>query len=186
MPGRRGATRRDLPAILLFYGVFISLFAALFGFSDTGRLAVGSPLQTISGTVESVFHRYGRGGNYFNLIIQTSAGPRHLTEEDLLMRSVPEARRFAPGDTVTAEIRHQQLHDLDWCWALTRNGRVILTLDQTERYFQATVERDRRFGHRFDLWALIGSSILIACAVILRRRFGGWMDKNRRASHASS
>jgi hypothetical protein len=115
MQGRRGATRRDLPAVFLFYGVFVWLFA------------------TISGTVESVFHKSGRSGNYFNLVVQTPAGPRHLTEEDLLMRSVPEARRFAPGDMVTAEVRHQALHDEDWCWALKRNGKVILTLDQTER-----------------------------------------------------
>jgi hypothetical protein len=133
MQGRRGATRRDLPAVFLFYGVFVWLFAILLACSDIGRLAVGSPLQTISGTVESIFHKSGRSGNYFNLVVQTPAGPRHLTEEDLLMRSVPEARRFAPGDMVTAEVRHQALHDEDWCWALKRNGKVILTLDQTER-----------------------------------------------------
>jgi hypothetical protein len=186
MQSRRGATRRDLPAILLFYGVFVWSFAILFACSDIGRLAVGSPLQTISGTVESVFHEYGRSGNYFNLIVQTSAGPRHLTEEDLLMRSVPEASRFAPGDTVTAEVRNQSLHDVDWCWALTRNGRVILTLDQTERYFQTTVQEHRRFSDKFDLWALIGSSSLITCAVVLRRHFGGWLDKDRSASNAHS
>jgi hypothetical protein len=112
------------------------------------------------------------------------AGPRHLTEEDLLMRSVQEARRFVPGDTVTAEVRHQSLHDQDWCWSLTRNGKVILTLDQTERYLQTTAEEHRRFSRKFDLWALLCSISLIPCALVLRRHFGGWVDKDRGSSHA--
>lgn len=186
MRDRRGVTRRDLPAVLLFYGVFVWLFAILFACSDIGRLAAGSPLQTISGTVESVFHRYGKSGNYFNLIVQTSDGPHQLTEEDSLMRSVPEARHFVPGDVVTAEVRHQSLHNLDWCWALERNGTVILTLDQTERYLQTTVEEHRRFNHKFDLWMLVGSTGLITCAFVLRRHFGGWIDKHRSTSNVHS
>ena len=182
MQRRRGATRRDLPALLLFYGIIVWVFAILFACSDIGRLAAGSPLETVSGTVVSVFRREGKAGNYFNLIVQTPGGLRHLTQEDLLMWPLPEAHHFIPGDRIRAKVRHQTLHDLEWCWELNRNGIEILTLDQTERYLQTTDEKDRRFNHKFNLWALAISIGLLGCAFALRRHFGSWTDKTRGSS----
>lgn len=186
MSKRRRATRRDLPAFLLFYGVFIWLFAILFAYVDNGRLAADKPIERISGTVENVFHEYGRSGNYFNLTVQTSDGFHHLTEEDALMRTLPEARRFVTGDTVTAEVRHQSQHNLDWCWGLARNGNTILTIDETHRYLQATTEEHKRFSHKFDLWALAISISFISSAVVLRLHFGSWTDKNRSVAISQS
>jgi hypothetical protein len=182
MQGRRGANRRDLPAILLFYSVFVWAFAILFACEDLGPfklLAPGSPLETISGTVQRVFHEPGSRELYFNLIVLTPHGPRHLTDEDFIIRTVPEAGLFVPGDAVTAKVRHQSLHDLDWCWELSRNGRVILTLGQTERSLQMLAERHRRFSRKFDMFALIWSAVFISVAFALRRHFGGWIHKMR-------
>jgi hypothetical protein len=182
MQGRRGATRRDLPVILLFYGVCVWGFAVLFACMDMrpfGLLASGSPLQTVSGTVQRVFHEPGSRGRYFNLIVLTPNGPRHLTDEDFIVRNVPEAHDFAPGDAVTAKVRHQSLHKLDWCWELSRNGTVLLTVDQTERSLQMLAEEHKRFSHKFDLFALIWSAALVNCAFVLRLHFGGWFDKRR-------
>ena len=176
MPTRRGATRRDLPAICLFYGVYIWFFALLLLPNDH-RLANGSEIQSVSGTVERVFHEHGKSGNYFNLVVRASDGHHHFTEEGLLSRTIPEMARFVPGDLVTAQAKHDARKNLDWCWALARNGHIILTYDQTERYLQETAARHKRVSHITDVVTLVLSASLLTCAFLLRRHFGGWFDK---------
>lgn len=182
MSTRRGVTRRDLPSVCVFYAVLILPFAIVFSFPDNHRLAKDSELQFLSGRVENVFHKYGRDGNYFNLHIEASDGSHRLTQEDLLSETIPAMFRFAPGDLVTAEVRHDSRNGMDWCWELTRNGQEILTYAQTERYLQQTTSQDKRLGHVVDEIAIVLFGALLTSAFLLRRHYGGWIDKHAELS----
>jgi hypothetical protein len=181
---KRGATRRDSPALCLIYAAIFALVAIGLPFAASLDLAKESDLQTIAGSVQSAprVTNGGKGGVKLHIFVQGRDGLHHLTQEDL-SRDVPVVMDLRAGDNVTARVKHDSLgRDLDWLWELKRDGNTILSYEQTLRYLE---RRNTRTG-KIAPWAGALSLGLFVVAILLRRHFGAWRDTTNQSVPASS
>lgn len=173
MPSRRKATSRDLPALLLLFGVIFAFVALALSFGTNLGIAKRSDLHRVSGTVLSVSRTFvGKAGQKIQIFVRDGGPVHHLTQDDLSY-DVPALRSIHSGDNVTALVKSDLLgRDLEWFWELQRDGVAILTYEQTRSF----IERERERSLAIARWAGGLSIALLFAAILLRRRFGGWRD----------
>jgi len=124
----------------------------------------------------------GKAGRKLHILIRGNDGLHHLTQEDL-SDDVPGVMALRAGDRVTARVRHDPFgRDLDWLWELRRDGVVILSYEDTYRYFERVHVADLRLAH----WTGILAVGLFALAVLLRRHFGAWRDTRQLGSRGDA
>jgi hypothetical protein len=181
---KRGATRRDSPALCLIYAAIFALAALGLPFAANLDLAKESDLHTVAGTVQSAprVTNGGKGGIKLHIFVRGSDGLHHLTQDDLSW-DVPGIMSLRAGDNVTARVRRDRLgRNLDWLWELKRDGNTILSYEQTVRYLERRGAQGRVIAH----WAGGLSLGLFVAAILLRRHFGVWRNASERSVPAPS
>jgi hypothetical protein len=173
-PPRRKVTRRDLPFILLVYGVLSAAFALAGPLAADSDLAKPSDLQSITGSVQRLPYTTvsGKAGRKLHIFVRAEDGLHHLTQDDL-SADVPAIMDLRVGDKVTALVKHDTLgRDLDWLWELHCNGATILSYRDTHRSLERRNMGIRELSH----WAGILALALLTVAILLRRHFGAWRN----------
>jgi hypothetical protein len=172
------ATRRDLPAICLIYGVIFALAALGLPLGAKLDMAQKSELHTISGIVQDSSRTdLPKAGRKLHILVQHSNRVYHLTQDDLSYE-VPALRSLRPGDNVTALVRHDFLgRDLEWVWEVQRDGVTILSYDQTQRFLEQIKEQMQAIA----LWAGVLSIGTFVLGIFLRMRFGAWRDRTKQS-----
>lgn len=172
---RRKATRRDSPVICLVYAAIFAF--ACFGLPLAQNLDMvkESELHPIAGTVQSTPRITTGKVIKLYIFIRASDGLHHLTQDDL-STDFPEIMDLRAGDNIVAHVKHDSMgRDLDWFWELERNGVMILSYRDTYRYRERSNARGRELAH----WAGEISLGLFVLAILLRRHFGVWRDKQQ-------
>lgn len=173
MSTHRRATRRDLPALCLIYGVILALAALGLPLGAKLDMTKRSELHAIYGTVQDMSRtNLSKAGPKLHIFVQDSNGLHHLTQDDMSCE-VPALRSLRAGDNVTALVRRDFLgRNLEWVWEVQRDGVTILTYDQTQEFLEQTRERMQAIA----LWAGVLSIGTFMVAIFLRMRFGAWRD----------
>ncbi len=174
-PTRRKATRRDLPAICLIYAVIFAFACFALPLAQNLGMAKLSELHPIAGIVQSA-PRTTRGKVIkLHILIHASDGLHHLIQDDL-SADFPEIMDLRAGDNVVARVRHDSWgRDLDWFWELERSGVTILSYEDTYRYKERCNARGLKMAH----WAGVISLGLFVLAILLRKHFGAWREKQQ-------
>jgi len=183
MNPRRKATRRDLPALCVIYGVIFAFAALVLPLGARLDMAKRSELYSISGTVQDMSRTDPpKAGPKLHIFVQDSNRVHHLTQHDLSYE-VPALRRLRPGDNVTALVRRDFLgRNLEWVWEVQRDGVTILSYDQTQGFLERTKEQMQAIA----LWAGVLSIGTFMVAIFLRMRFGAWRDNTNRPSEPTA
>ena len=173
MGTHRRATRRDLPALCLIYGVILAFAALALPLGAKLDLAKRSELHSISGTVRDTSRtNLSKAGPKLHIFVQDSNRLHHLTQDDLSYE-VPAVRSLRAGDSVTVLVRRDFLgRNLEWVWEVQRDGVTILSYDQTQGFLEQTKQRMEAIA----LWASVLSIGTFMVAVFLRMHFGAWRD----------
>lgn len=169
-----GATRRDLPAMFLMYGVIFALGAFGLPIANNldNKIIQEKDLQSISGTVQSAPRTTsGKGSMHLHIYLRASNGIFHLVQDDLT-RSVPAIMDLRTGDRVTARVSPDRTREVNWLWELRREGSTILSYEDTCRWIEGCKARGRVIAH----WTGGLSLGCFALAILLRKYFGAWRD----------
>ena len=180
---RRKTTRRDLPVILLIFGVIFGVAALCGPFASDSLLPKESDLRTISGLVQRAPYITGpgKGGNMLQIFVRESDDLHHLTQDDmghLVPGIMDPIMNLRVGDKVTARVERDSLgRDLDWLWEMQRGGITILSYQDTHLFMERRNVRTRQLCH----WAGVLAFVSFLVAVLLRRHFGAWKDTRQLA-----
>lgn len=178
---RLKAIYRDLPALLLIWGVIFAVAALCKPFASDSFLPKENQLQTISGVVQRTPYITGPRDNKLQLFIRGSDGLHHLVQDDMdhavpgIMEPIMNLR---VGDEVTARVeRDSRGRDRDWLWELQRGGAMVLSYQDTRLFMERRNVRHRQFCN----WAGVLAFVLFVAAILLRRHFGTWSDTGQSA-----
>jgi hypothetical protein len=171
----------DSPAGILIFVVIFAAFALCRPFASDSYLAKEGDLQTISGSVQRAPYVYhgSKGAAHLHILVRGSDGLYDLTQDDMdrgfpgIMSPIMDLR---VGDKVTARVKHDSLgRNLEWLWELQRDGKTILSYQDTHRYLEHQNMRMRRLCS----WAGGIAFLLFLIAVLLRMHFGAWTGNKR-------
>jgi hypothetical protein len=171
MPLRRALNRRDLPALCMLFGGLLG--AGAVGIPLAGRLdlAPEGSLTVFSGQVVNVYRTdLPKTSRKLRILIRAADRVHHLTQDDM-SKVVPALMSVRVGDNITARVRPDVLgRDLDWLWELQRDGTMILTYGDTDRFLRQV--RARTISLAYGMGFI--SVCLLAVGVSLRMHFGAW------------
>src|ERR1700744_2394333 len=167
---RRKATRRDLPAFLLIYGVTFAVAALCWPFASDSFLPKKNDLRTISGIVQRAPYitRPGRGGDMLHIFVRDSDGLYLLIQDDMdnvVPGIMDPIMKLRVGDKVTARVKRDSLFDHDWLWEMQQGGITILSYQDTHLFMARRNMRIRQLCR----WAGVLAFVLFAVAILLRR-----------------
>src|SRR5215469_5576175 len=142
MNTKRKATRRDLPALCVIYGVIFAFAALALPFGARLDMAKRSELHSISGTVQDMSRTNPpKASPKLHILVKTGNRLHHLIQNDLSY-DVPAVWSLRAGDNVTALVRRDFFgRNLEWVWEVQRDGVTILSYDQTQRFLEHATER---------------------------------------------
>jgi len=175
MPATGTLTRRDLPSLLMFFGLASGMFALIMLTVATKTIKKESELQPIAGIVESVSEsQLSRFGPKWRIVIKDGSRSYSLTQYDLAYLA-PRSLSLHPGDKIAARVNQDWTsRDLKWIWELRQNGNTILSYDDISNYFKASNQKDYRIAR----YAVAISFGLFMLGAILRLYFGVWKEPN--------
>jgi len=183
MNPKRKATRRDLPALCVIYGVIFAFAALALPFGARLDMAKRNELHSISGTVQDMSRTDPpKTSPKLHILLKTGNRLHHLIQNDLSY-DVPAVRSLRVGDNVTALVRRDFFgRNLEWVWEVQRDGVTILSYDQTQRFLEHARERTQGIA----CWAGILSIGIFAVAIVLRMHFGAWRDNTNRPNEPNA
>jgi hypothetical protein len=173
MADRRNLTARDMPALLVLFGGVLGAGAVGMPFAEQLDMANERDLISVSGQVVRIYvTNRPKAGRMLQVALKSSDRILNLTQKDM-SAVIPAIGSIKPGDEIDARVRHDALgRDLDWIWALNRDGKTVVSYQDTEYYLQALQARSRWFTYSAGLL----SACLLAAGVTMRRRFGAWRN----------
>jgi hypothetical protein len=180
---RRKATYRNLPVLLLIWGVIFAAVALCRPFASNSFLPKEKELRTISGIVQRAPYitRPGRGGHKLQIFVLGGDGLHHLTQDDmghLVPGIMDPIMKLRVGDKVIARVEHDPFgRYLDWLWEMQRGDTTILSYQDTHLFMERRNVRIRQLCN----WAGILAFVSLAAAIFLKRHFGSWRETEQSA-----
>jgi hypothetical protein len=173
MPARRSLTVRDMPTLFVLFGGILAAGAVGIPLAEQLDLANEHDLVAVSGQVDRIYvTNRPRAGRNLQIALRSSDRVHNLTQEDM-SAVIPAIGSIKPGDEIDARVSHDTVgRNLEWIWVLNRDGKTIVSYQDTENFLQALHSRTRWFTYGTGL----SSICLIVAGVAMRRRFGAWRD----------
>jgi hypothetical protein len=168
---RRSLTVRDMPTVFVIFGGILAAGTVGIPFAERLDMPSERDLVSVSGQVVSIdFTNRPKAGRKLQIALQSSDRILNLTQEDM-SAAIPVIASIKPGNKIDARVRHDLFgRDLEWLWVLNRDGKTLVSYQETEHFLQVF--------HARTIWLTYGAGLLSVClivaAVAMRLRFGAW------------
>jgi hypothetical protein len=171
MPVKRKLTRRDLPSVCMALGTFILIGALILSFGST-TIEEKSNLQLMSGTVSGLNERAVKGGRALTIYVKDGVREYSLSQDHLLYIGC-DISSIHIGDKIVALVKPSSINqDVKKVWEISRNGILVLSYEQTRKYFERVNENVNQTFHIM----LTIPFVLFAMGIVLRVFFGAWKE----------
>jgi hypothetical protein len=172
---RRQASRRDLPGLCLLFAAALAAGALGLPLASKLDFAKESDLYSIDGTLLSAPTYISGKGAHLEISLLASDGAHRFAQDDL-SSEVPAIWDLHAGDNVILRVKRYS-PGLGRFWEIKRNGIAILSYQDTYRYEKSCEARVRKLAY----WMGGLSLGLLLLAILLRKHFGAWRDKQTSA-----
>ena len=129
-------------------------------------------LQLMSGTVSGLNERAVKNGRALTIYVKDGVREYSLSQDHLLYISC-DISSIHIGDKIFAFVKPSSINqDVKKVWEISKNGNLVLSYEQTRKYFQRVNENVNQTFH----FMLSISIVSFVIGIVLRMIFGAWKE----------